>query len=49
MTIAFVDGRVFIGDGQILEHATVLVDGERIVKVAQGILIGRPEANWGKP
>lgn len=36
MTIAFVDGRVFIGDGQILEHATVLVEGERIVKVAQG-------------
>jgi imidazolonepropionase-like amidohydrolase len=36
MTIAFVDGRVFIGDGQILENATVLVEGERIVKVAQG-------------
>jgi len=36
MTTAFVDGPVFIGDGRILEHATVLVDGERIVNVAEG-------------
>jgi len=36
MATAFVDGRVFVGDGRILEHATVLVDGERIVKVAEG-------------
>ncbi|MBE9570466.1 MAG: amidohydrolase family protein, partial [Proteobacteria bacterium] len=36
MNIAFIDGPVFVGDGRILEQATVLVDGERIVKVAQG-------------
>ena len=36
MTIAFLDGRVFVGDGRILEHATVLVEGERIVKVEEG-------------
>jgi imidazolonepropionase-like amidohydrolase len=36
MATAFVDGPVFVGDGRILEHATVLVDGERIVKVAEG-------------
>jgi len=36
MTTAFVDGPVFVGDGRILEHATVLVEGERIVKVAEG-------------
>lgn len=36
MTTAFVDGSVFVGDGRILEHATVLVEGERIVKVAEG-------------
>jgi imidazolonepropionase-like amidohydrolase len=35
MTTAFVDGTVFVGDGRILEHATVLVDGARIVKVAE--------------
>jgi imidazolonepropionase-like amidohydrolase len=34
MSITFVDGPVFVGDGRILEHATVVVDGERIVKVA---------------
>jgi len=36
MTTAFVDGPVFVGDGRILGHATVVVDGERIVKVAEG-------------
>jgi len=36
MTIAFVDGPVITGDGRILEHATVLVEDEKIVKVAQG-------------
>ena len=36
MTIAFLDGPVFVGDGRILEHATVLVEGERIVKVQEG-------------
>jgi len=36
MTTAFIDGSVFIGDGRILEHATVLVEGEKIIKVEQG-------------
>jgi imidazolonepropionase-like amidohydrolase len=36
MITAFVDGPVIKGDGQILEHATVLVEGERIVKIAEG-------------
>jgi imidazolonepropionase-like amidohydrolase len=27
---------VFVGDGRVLEHATVLVEGERIVKVEEG-------------
>jgi imidazolonepropionase-like amidohydrolase len=36
MAIAFVDGPVFVGDGRVLEHATVLVEGEKIVKVAEG-------------
>jgi imidazolonepropionase-like amidohydrolase len=36
MTIAFVDGTVIVGDGRVLEHATVVVEGERIVKVATG-------------
>ncbi|MEJ2170245.1 MAG: hypothetical protein P8X90_32495 [Desulfobacterales bacterium] len=35
MTVAFIDGPVITGDGRILEHATVLVEGEKIVKVAQ--------------
>lgn len=34
MAIAFVDGAVIVGDGRVLEHATVLVEGERIIKVA---------------
>ncbi len=36
MTIAFVDGRVFIGNGSILEHGNVVVEAERIVKVQKG-------------
>jgi imidazolonepropionase-like amidohydrolase len=36
MITAFMNGTVFVGDGRVLEHATVLVEGERIVKVAEG-------------
>ena len=36
MTVAFLDGPVITGDGRILEHATVLVEEEKIVRVAQG-------------
>lgn len=36
MAIAFVDGPVFVGDGRVFEQATVLVEGEKIVKVAEG-------------
>lgn len=36
MTVAFIDGPVITGDGRILEHATVIVEGEKIVTVAQG-------------
>jgi len=36
MTIAFVDGPVIIGNGQLLERATVLVENDRITKVAEG-------------
>jgi len=36
MTIAFVNGPVITGDGRILEHATVLVENDKIVKVAKG-------------
>jgi imidazolonepropionase-like amidohydrolase len=42
MTTAFVDGPVFVGDGRVLDRATVLVEGNRIVKVsAAGIRIPR--------
>ena len=34
MSIAFVDGRVVVGNGNVLERALVLVEGDRIVKVA---------------
>ena len=34
MTIAFMDGTVFTGDGEVLENTTVVVDGERIVAVS---------------
>ena len=36
MTTAFVDGLVFTGDGRILENGTVLIENEKIVKVAEG-------------
>lgn len=36
MTIAFVDGCIIVGDGRVLEHATVLVEDERIIKVSEG-------------
>jgi imidazolonepropionase-like amidohydrolase len=36
MTVAFIDGPVITGDGRILEHATVLVEDEKIVRVAKG-------------
>ncbi len=34
MAIAFVDGRVVVGNGQVLERASVLVEDDRILKVA---------------
>jgi len=40
MTIAFIGGAVIVGDGRILEHTTVLVEDEKIVKVAEaGVFI----------
>jgi len=36
MTVAFIDGQVIAGDGRILEHATVLVEGKKIIRVAEG-------------
>ena len=36
MATAFVDGPVIVGNGRIIEHATVIVEDERIVKVAEG-------------
>jgi imidazolonepropionase-like amidohydrolase len=33
MSVAFTGGCVFVGDGRVLEHATVIVEGSRIVKV----------------
>ncbi|MCG2777390.1 MAG: amidohydrolase family protein [Desulfobacterales bacterium] len=36
MNIAFIDGPVFIGNGRVLDNATVVVEGEHIVKVAAG-------------
>jgi imidazolonepropionase-like amidohydrolase len=44
MTIAFVNGPVIVGDGRILEHATVLVEDERIVKVAKDDITIPPDA-----
>ena len=35
MTIAFIDGPVISGDGRIIEHATVLVEDGKIVKVTE--------------
>ncbi|MCP4693299.1 MAG: amidohydrolase family protein [Desulfobacterales bacterium] len=36
MTTAFVNGLVILGNGRFLEGATVLVEGEKIVRVAAG-------------
>jgi len=36
MATAFVDGPVIVGNGRIIEHATVIVEDDRIVKVAKG-------------
>ncbi|MCK5162229.1 MAG: amidohydrolase family protein [Desulfobacula sp.] len=33
MGTAFVDGRVFVGNGKVLEHATVLVEDDKIVSI----------------
>ena len=35
MATAFIGGRVFVGDGRVLEKGTVVVEGQRIVKVAR--------------
>jgi imidazolonepropionase-like amidohydrolase len=35
MTIAFVDGRVIVGDGRMIENATVLVEDGKILKIGQ--------------
>lgn len=45
MTTAFVGGTVFVGDGRVLDQATVLVEGNRISKVsAAGTRIPRGSA-----
>lgn len=36
MTTAFVNGTVIVGDGRVLDHATVVVEADKIVKVAAG-------------
>jgi len=36
MVTVFGEGRVFVGDGTVLERATVIVEGDRIVKVSKG-------------
>lgn len=36
MLTAFVGGRVFVGEGRVFEQGTVLVEGERILKVSEG-------------
>jgi len=35
MTMVFTDGSVIVGDGTVLEKATVVVEGQRIVKVSK--------------
>jgi len=45
MTTAFINGKVFVGDGKVLEHATVIVEGDRIVKVGKGKTPVPREAN----
>jgi imidazolonepropionase-like amidohydrolase len=37
MKTAFVDGRVFLGNGKVLEGATVLVEGDRILDVGKTV------------
>ena len=48
MTTAFVNGPVITGTGQILEHATVLVENDKIVKIAMGTDAGTPFNHHGK-
>lgn len=36
MITAFAGGRVFVGDGRVLDRGSVLVEGERISKVSEG-------------
>ncbi len=36
MNTAFINGTVIVGNGRILEHATVIVEDDKIVKVAVG-------------
>ncbi len=36
MITAFVNGPVFVGDGRFFDKGTVIVEGERIVRVAEG-------------
>lgn len=36
MTVAFVNGRVVIGDDRVLEQGTVVVEGETIISVTEG-------------
>jgi len=38
MVTAFLNGSVILGDGRVLEHATVIVDDERIVGVSENSL-----------
>ena len=51
MGTAFVDGRVFIGNGQVLEHATVLVEAGKIVSIsdsAEGLVQETQKVPIGK-
>ena len=36
MSVAFVGGTVFIGNGEVLENGTVTVEGDRILNVSEG-------------
>jgi imidazolonepropionase-like amidohydrolase len=45
MITAFINGKVFVGDGKVLEHATVIVEGDRIVKLGKGKTPVPREAN----
>lgn len=48
MGTAFVDGRVFVGNGQVLEHATVLVEQDTIVSISENAS-GLPEGTHEIP